>query len=106
MRGNDHDGGVMTPAEQQTLQVARQCGVGRRAQFSRHVREERFSDRSLGAEDLFCALANARLCRSEGLGKHGVPKWRVFGPSLDGDELQLIVEFDPHGYVITVFGAD
>lgn len=96
----------MTPAEQEALETARQCGVGRRARFSRHIREERFADRSLSPEDLYSALANGRLCRSEGLGKHDEQKWRVFGPCVDGDELQLIVVFDPHAYVITVFGAD
>lgn len=93
-------GGVRSSSEVQALHEARRCGVSRRMRLSKHARMESLPDRNLTMQDVFSALANARDCISD-----GPDKWRVFGPSLDEDELQVIVKFDPDAFVITVYGV-
>jgi hypothetical protein len=84
----------MTPAEAQKA-VRGYVAAGRWV-VSPHA-QERMRQRHVRYVDVRNALVHARSCSAEGR------RWRVDGPDMDGDPLQLVVVIDDGLVVVTVF---
>ena len=98
-RVRSHHTTVLPVSPREALDEARRCAVARRVRLSRHARTESLPNRNLSIEDVFYALANARVCHAD-----GPNKWKLCGPSIDDDELTIVVVFTPDLLVVTVFG--
>lgn len=69
-----------------------------RIRYSWHARNERMPERSVSYGDVESALTNAVSCDpAEG------EKWKVIGPDLDGDDLELVVVVEEGVLVITAY---
>ena len=79
------------------LQRIRRLAALGRVAFTRHARL-RMGERGASTEDVREALVNARTCTGP-----RDDKWRVLGPDLDGDDLELIVAVEDDVIVVTLF---
>ena len=85
----------MTPGE--ALAAIRGYASVWRFVLTRHARK-RMDERNSTQYELHFALTNAKGCSQE-----DNEKWRVVGPALVGDDLQIIIAFEDGLIVITFF---
>ena len=69
--------------------------------FSRHAHEQA-RKRNFGARDAQYVLMNGSIDRSDRDERYGSRKYRVSGTDVDGEDLTVIVAFDPAWERITV----
>ncbi len=81
----------------QALQEIRRLAVAHRIVFTRHART-RMGERGATVEDVRSALASATSCRAADEGR-----WKVTGPDLDGDDLDVVAVVEADVVVVTVF---
>jgi hypothetical protein len=77
--------------------MARGYARAHRVRFSGHARRE---TREAGAceEDVVCVLANAHRCRAANV----AGRWKLTGPDLEEEDLDVVVVFEDGVVVITV----
>jgi len=85
----------VTPAE--ALQTIRDAGLRNLFFISAHARDQ-MARRGAQIADIRHGLESAQSCSLQPNGR-----WRVSTADLDGDQLVLIVVFDPDTFVVTVF---
>jgi hypothetical protein len=79
------------------LQQIRGYAKASRLSFTRHARE-RMGQRGVGEQDVRKALVHANRCQ-EG---NEPNRWKVTGPDVDGDALDIVVVIDDGLLIITV----
>lgn len=80
-------------------EIRRLATAGRVRLYDVHVRQS-MAKRNIRANDVFSALRNAGSCM---VSTNGPGRWKVTGPDLDGDALDVVVVIEGDLVVITVF---
>lgn len=85
----------MTPAE--ALTTIQHAAAARALRYSKHARE-RMAKRNVTAEDVRAAICDASACRRADAGR-----WKVTGPDLDDEDLDVVCAIEGDVIVVTVY---